>query len=471
MDLKEISEWQCEQLSGTIAETIGLHFPRDRWPELRRGVAAAVSAAGRQDAAAWLEELISGRSRAEHLRALASHLTIGETYFFRDRKLFEALAGNILPALLHARRFCGHRLRVWSAGCCTGEEAYSLAIVLQQLVPSDEDWPTTVLATDINERFLQKAVAGIYGEWSFRHSQQWLKERYFERTADDRYAIQTGLRRRVVFAPLNLAADAAEAPETRDMDLILCRNVLMYFTQPQIVRVMNRLHQALAPHGWLAVSASEAALVPPALFEAKPFPGAVLYQKRVVPLPGGVSMVVPSVPKFEPAPAVSMMPAAAPAVVNPPPAVAAALGISALEPEAVLAAREVFDPRARALANEGKLAEALACCDQWLAGHKLDLSAHYLRATILEELGEMAQARHALQRTIYLDQDFVLGHFALGSLACGAAQLDEARRHFSNVRRLLQKQKPEAMLPESDGLTAGRLAEIVRNLALLPVAV
>jgi chemotaxis protein methyltransferase CheR len=139
---------------------------------------------GFTDSSRCADWLLSRPVTRQQLNLLASHLTIGETYFLRERKFFGVLADRILPDLLHRRR--GHRqyLRLWSAACCTGEESYSLAILVDQLLGQAPDWQVTILGTDINERFLQKATQGVYGEWSFRDAPAGFKERYFTRTAD-----------------------------------------------------------------------------------------------------------------------------------------------------------------------------------------------------------------------------------------------------------------------------------------------
>ena len=121
--------------------------------------------------------------------------------------------------------------------------------------------------------------------------------------------------------------------------------------------------------------------------------------------------------------------------------------------------------RARALADVGRLTEALAYCNQWAAADKLDPAGYYLRAVILQEQGRLEQARIALQSALYLDQEFVLAHFALGCLARHCGRPVESRRHFANARQLLGRCRPDAPLPESDGLSAGRLAEILSSFA------
>jgi chemotaxis protein methyltransferase CheR len=139
---------------------------------------------------------------------------------------------------------------------------------------------------------------------------------------------------------------------------------------------------------------------------------------------------------------------------------------------ASLGSSTVLDPQmasllARALANQGKLTDALAWCERWLAADKLDASGHYLRAMILQELGDTDEARRSLQRTIYLDQGFILGHFALGNLARDSGKSEEADKHFANALRLLSRCEPDDLLPESEGLTAARLTAIIHSIAAL----
>ena len=144
------SETQWMRLSEFIAEHMGLHFPRERWADLQRGMAGAAVECGFDDAAACADWLLSAPPTRTQLQVLANHLTVGETYFFRDKRTFDVLASRVLPELIDARRGRERRLRLWSAACCSGEEAYSLAILLHQVLPDLADWHVTILATDIN---------------------------------------------------------------------------------------------------------------------------------------------------------------------------------------------------------------------------------------------------------------------------------------------------------------------------------
>jgi chemotaxis protein methyltransferase CheR len=486
-------DWR--QLSGFIAGAMGLHFPEERWADLQRGVTGAAAEFGFKDTTACAKWLLSAPLTKDQLQVLASHLTIGETYFFRDKKTFDILASSVLPGLIQSRRGREQRLRIWSAACCTGEEAYSLAISLRQVLPDWKDWQLTILATDINPRFLRKAMEGSYGEWSFRNTPADFREHYFNRTGDGRYDVIPEIKSMVTFSHLNLAEDSypSLATDTNAMDLVFCRNVLMYFSPVQIERVIANLHHSLIDGGWLAVSASETSQALFARFATRNFPGAILYQKSAAKFPGSrpptsqVSDALPIPRERSRVPEVRET-KSGPVVSNPqktsqeqnPMAEAEAFFAQGRYEEAAdaltaLTESPARNPRlfsllARTLANQGRLGDALGWCDQWIAADKVDPAAYYLRAIILLEQGEPFQARNSLQRATYLSPTHVLAHFALGNLARGSAEPEEALRHFTNARQLLSKLQPDDPLPESDGLTASRLTETINALTILQTA-
>lgn len=475
-DAHALSDADRERLSRFIADAMGLHFPPERWPDLQRGLAGAASEWGFPDLPSAVGQLLSETPTKEQLQALAHHLTIGETYFFREKKTFEVLARDVLPGLIQSRRGGERRLRVWSAACCTGEEAYSLAIMLHQLLPDLADWRVSILATDINARFLRKAAAATYGEWSFRDTPAGYRDSYFEPGGNGRYVVCPAIRRLVTFAQLNLVDDIypSSATDTTAMDLIFCRNALMYFTPAQSSRVIARLHRSLLDGGWLAVSPSEASQALFPQFATRNSPGVILYQKedanlreaRDIRPPDAPAVFVAHAPAADEwvrsasgeAPFASpppFVPSPPPPPVSPVPA-----------PSAPTASAPSPATLARTCANEGRLAEALAWCERWIAADKLDPAAHYLRGAILLEHGDPAQARASLQRVVYLQPDFVLAHFALGNLARTGGRSAEADKQFAHALRLLARLPPAEPLPESDNLTAGRLTAIIT--AMLP---
>jgi len=463
MAAEVLTEPLWERLSQFIARSTGLHFPPERIADLQRGLSAAAQEFGFEDHARCAEWVLSGTLTRTQLHALASHLTVGETYFFRERKTFEALATVILPQLIAQRRARERRLRLWSAACCTGEEAYSLAILLQQLLPDWREWNVTILATDINERYLHKATAGIYGEWAFRDCTPLFRERHFTRAPDGRYHVAAQIRDWVKFAQLNLAGDSfpSSGTDTDAMDVILCRNLLLYFTPAHARRLVEKLCDALVDGGWLAVSPSECSQTLFSGFATVNFPGAVLYRKDSV-RERGAHTQAPLLPQpvaaFE-------VPAA---VVEPP--VVVIEGKPLQEPAAdeglpqPVAAAE-YAVLAREYANQGNLTEALSWMARWLDSNKVEPAAHYMHAMILQEKGERREARRALQRAVFLQPDFALAHFSLGNLARAEGRAAEADRHFANALRSLRNRSPDEPLADSGGMTVGRLVQTINALA------
>ena len=446
------------RLTELIAEKTGLHFPPERRTDLQRGLTDAAAELGFADSASYADWLLSTPLTAPHLQSLASHLTIGETYFFRERKTFDALAERILPELIARRRGREQRLRLWSAACSSGEEPYSLAILLHELLPDWKDWRVTILATDINKRFLQKAAAGVYGEWSFRDSPPAFRERYFTPASERRCAVVPEIRERVSFAQLNLAEDRfpSLATDTNAMDVILCRNLLIYFAPQQARQLVAKLRHSLLDDGWLAVSPSECSQALFQGFTSVSFPGAILYRK------GDAHVPPPSTTASEPTrvPPPAPFTAAESAYEQGRYADASETLLSVLAETSQDSAPQEYSLLTRSLANEGKLPDALAWSERWIAADKLDAAAHYLNAMVLRELGKPDEAQRSLQRAIYLQPEFALAHVALGNLAPDA----QANRHFENALRILRARPPQEAVPESDGLTAVRLTEMVTAL-------
>ncbi len=452
------------RLSEALAAQMGLHFPKERWRDLERGIAAAARDFHLPDAEACARWLLSAAPARDQIEVLASHLTVGETYFFREPRSFEILEQQILPELIRSRRDGERRLRIWSAGCATGEEPYSIAMLLDRLIPDPGEWNVTLLATDINPRFLGKAAEGAYGAWSFRGTPDWIRERYFKTRRDGRFELDPRIRKRVTFSYLNLAEDAypSLAGNTNAMDVILCRNVLMYFAAERAAKVADGLHRCLLDGGWLIVGPAETSHTLFSRFATVNFPGVVLYRKtaHAGPRPVFGQRVLP---RQEPSPQAG--------VASPEPLVQN-LPIPREPPRETIRAEEPgLDGRARSCANEGRLAEAAKWCEQAIAADKLNPARHYLLANIRREQGQNDAAAQSLQHALYLDPDFVLAHFALGNLRLSQGRRREAERHFENAQALLRSRPQDEILPEAEGLTAGRLGEIIASVrSILPRA-
>ncbi len=503
---RQISDQQLSRLNRFVTDWLGLHFPKKRWRDLERIVVHAAPEMGFQSGDECIEQLVSGRLSAGQEEILASHLTIGETYFFREPNSFEFLENHILPSLIASRRGKDQRLRIWSAGCSTGEEPYSIAILLTRLLPDIRDWQITILATDINTRALSKASHGLYREWSFRGVPDWLRQSYFTRSANGLFELPHTIRKMVSFAILNLADDSypSLSSNTNAMDIILCRNVLMYFEPGRQQQVISGFHRSLLDKGWLIVSPCEASPMFSTCFKTVMFPGGCVYQKgnrkarphgMAIPgalgaAPGGLHLAeqvwppssaplpAPQAPRGEPA-GQKRHQAVASAESSPYEDAltlyrqgcygeAADLLSRFLEcPEAASGVRPLFGKAAvllaQTLANQGRIVPALEWTEKAIAIDKLNAELYYLRATIFQEQGAEPLAIASLRQALYLDHNFVLAHFALGTLTLRQGKSGEAGRHFDNALSLLAACPADDPLPGGDGMTAGRLSEIIAS--------
>jgi chemotaxis protein methyltransferase CheR len=483
------------RLSEFVAAQAGLHFPRERWRDLERGIGAAAREWGYEDVSACIQWLVSSVATRSQLEVLASHLTVGETYFFREKRSFEILEGEILPELIRSHRAADPYLRIWSAGCCTGEEPYSLAILLDRLIPDIAEWRIAILGTDLNLRFLQKARQGVYTQWSFRDTPPWVKGRYFTETGDGCFELLPEIRKRVTFSYLNLAEDSYPSllNSTNGMDLILCRNVLMYFVPDRAKGVIHNLYRSLVDGGWLLVSSTETSQTLFAQFATINFPGASFYRKETVK-PWAVEPLSLPVPNETPAlfqsplevvvePEVALGKEAGeslPLKVQTPQTAAPQLTpyaealalheggryTQAEERLVGLLADDPAEPQALALmarvcANQGRLVAGFGWCEKAVAADRLNPGGYYLLATILQEQDRVEEAVAALRRALYLDPDFVLAYVALGNLALRQGKCEESNRHNQNALALLGAYRQEEILPGSDGMAAGRLVELI----------
>jgi chemotaxis protein methyltransferase CheR len=488
-----ISDPVLMQLSEFVASRLGLHFPRERWCDLQRTVSGSARECGRgKDLDRYIQELLSPSLTQKQLEVLANHLTVGETYFFREKRSLEILEERILPELIRARAGLGTPIRIWSAGCATGEEPYSVAILLQKLLAELEDPSVEILATDLNTKSLQKASAGTYGDWSFRGTPCWVRRTYFEVGEGGRCTIVPAIKKMVHFTQLNLIDDVYPPLSNwkNSFDVIFCRNVLMYFTPEGMRKVIRQFHRSLATDGWLIVSPAETSHDLFSEFSTVSFGDATFYRKPAAGSQVGLSQSVfdqhrPAIQLPEwfvqipestqiSCDEVNQKLSDNEAHITPPSSFyRQALALyeqghyEDMEQMIVALSSEGADRApamlllARVYANQGKLAAALNRCDQAIAANKMVAPAYYLRATILQEQGSLPEALIALRRAVYAEPEFVLRHFALGNLALNLGKTKESGKHFKNALLLLARCEPEDIVPESEGLSVGRLREMI----------
>lgn len=276
----EVRDAAYHRLKSHVIEATGLAYYVDKDDLLAAHFQRRRAFLGISDDRAYLELLhdrFAGQAEMDELTAL---LTIGETYFFRHEELFDALRSRVVPELIE-RNHKVRRLRVWSAGCANGAEPYSLSVLLRHdFGVRLSDWNVRILGTDVNRKLLAQARRGVYDEWALR-SAALAERRCCFRREGDAWIVAEEYRRDVTFQYHNLVVDpiASANHDGEAFDLVLCRNVMIYFDPPCVRRLVERFYDLLEPGGWLAVGPFEPDVERFAKFETINAPGAVLYRK------------------------------------------------------------------------------------------------------------------------------------------------------------------------------------------------
>lgn len=452
----------------------GLNFSENRLRELERGLRAASGELGFDDPVECMHRLMASPLTRKQIEVLSIHLTVGETYFFREPESFETLEFEVLPQLAAKAGGRPGMLRIWSAACSSGEEPYSIAMLLDRKKQLFEDWEITILATDINLNALEKAEQGVYTPWSLRNLPKMIETTYFNNLGQNRFEVKPHIKKMVQFDYLNLAEDVYPSllNNTNAMDIVFCRNVLMYFLPAVADNVIPRLYRSLVPDGWLMVSPTDAFHVLDNVCFKRFAPGLSLFVKcekgeEVKAEPVKTSWTPP--PKLpqppEPprsAPVENPLEEAREKYKNGDYTGAASLISGTLLPGAN--AGEAHALAARSFANLGQLDEAETWCRKAIDTDKLDPEFHYLLAVIHQEQGRPEDAVQSLKKCLYVDRDFIAGHFTMGNIALHQHEWATARKHLQTALSLLAGMEDGQIVSREEGLTAGRLRTIANAL-------
>lgn len=475
------------ELKESLIGSTGLVYYADKDSELAVHVARRLARTGRRDCHAYLHLLREKDAGDTELDTLIEDLTIGETYFFRHQEMFDALRDRVLPDVIQRNRDSRH-LRIWSAGCATGAEPYSVSILLRREFAARIDgWDVSVVGTDINRGFLAQAREGRYAEWAFRATSPAMKSECFE-PADRSWIIKPKYREGVSFQYHNLVQHPVPSllHHLFAFDVILCRNVTIYFHLDMIRRLLTRFHHCLVDGGWLLVGHAEPNQELFAAYRTVYESGAVLYQKgertaaawsddrwptmsdtAAVETPTERPIVAPWLARpltdgwlvCPPLPPSSSQ--AGPATLAAAPAIA---GLGGAAPPSELEA-------IRACANRGDLAETARLCEQQLTTDRLNPVIHFYLALVLDQSGQHEEAERSLRRAIYLDRSFTLAHYYLGLLLQKKGNISAAIRSFRNVLELLSRTAADHVFTDGDGIAATELRKLTdMHLTILEAA-
>jgi chemotaxis protein methyltransferase CheR len=263
-----------------IYEISGIYQPQEKLYLLASRCARRMASVNAATPGEYLAHLTVRANRETELRSLLNEITIGETYMFRSPAQLDALRNVILPELIKSKAGMGFkRLRLWSAGCSTGEEPYTLAMfLLEESANLLSGWTFDILATDLNDHSLITAKTGIYGEYSLRGTTDLLRRKYFKPHDDKRLQVSDQLKSLIRFERVNLSDDS-KMIFIKGLDLIFCCNVLIYFDLNSKRRVMQHFYSNLLSGGYLFLGHAESLFQVDDRFRLMHFPGAIGYWK------------------------------------------------------------------------------------------------------------------------------------------------------------------------------------------------
>ena len=251
----ELTAEQFGKLSRLIYKKLGLQFDEKKIYFLNKRVERRINELELRDADEYLFRLGYCDGDGSEMQALANLVTTNETYMFREFEQLAGFADYCLPEVIAAReQSATRRLRIWCAGCSSGEEAYTLAIIIREVFLASEEWKIEITATDIDENVLASARAAVYGDRSVKGVPDSYNSHLMATAAGFRIAPSTA--RLVKVEKLNLS-DHAAMKAMRAYDFVFCRNVLIYFDDESRRNVLNHFYDALNPGGYIFLGHSE----------------------------------------------------------------------------------------------------------------------------------------------------------------------------------------------------------------------
>jgi chemotaxis protein methyltransferase CheR len=425
------------RLKEHVVDATGLSYYADRDADLAHRISRRLATLGVADCASYLDILQNPFRGPSELDALVTEITIGESYFFRHREHFDALRDVVLPDVLKRNRVT-RRLRVWCAGCADGAEPYSLAILLKgEMAHQLWGWEVAILGTDINRSFLARAREGSFAEWALRSTSPEMRGAWFLKEGNV-WKVAPQCKEWVSFQYHNLAEDSfgAAFSNLSAFDVIICRNVMIYFGPELMRKIIGQFHECLVPGGWLLVGPAEPNMTSFTSFNAVNAPGATLYQKRDEADSFNIGSLSLQLPVASANPSLPAMPA---------------------KNDVPLTLADV-----RRHSDQGSWKDAMRCCEALLKQDNLNPIVHFWHALILEQTEDHGGAEKSLRRAIYLDRRNVMAHYYLGLVLQNRGDPLQAARSFGNALELLRPRSDADILVDADDITVAQLRKLAQ---------
>jgi chemotaxis protein methyltransferase CheR len=453
-----------------LARAAGLVFDDARRESLAYSVTERLRATGLTTVGEYLD-LVQQPGNAER-QQLLDEVTIQETHFFRNPPQVRALRAHVVPELVREAAAGSRRLRIWSAGCSTGEEPYTIAMLLRELLPSTAGWDVRVVATDLSTKALEAARSGVYGPRAVQLASDEERARFFVALPDGRFQVRPEVAELVDFRHHNLVTEPPPFGADDRLDLVLCRNVTIYFSRETTRALMGRLHSALRHGGYLFLGHSETLWQVSDAFRLVALgagDSAAYVYRRLDAGTGERRRVLPDRRTFDEGPGDPDR------RTGPRRAWEALTRGRVRDPDAAPAvppARVAEMPSAATLLSSGRAAlaagrydDAASLAESAAAATPLHAPAHRLRGEALVALGRDEQALIALRKALYLDPDDALAHFQLAGALSRTGNPAAAGREYRAAAEVVARRPHGASSPELEGRDGEEFVRLCRRLA------
>jgi len=452
---------QFASLRDLLSNAAGLVFDDTRRESMAYSIAERLRETGVRDVSTYLERLSDPAER----QRLVDEVTIQETHFFRNPPQVRALRQHVLPELLKHAEKNGRRLRIWSAGCSTGEEPFSIAMLLRELLPSTDGWDVKVLATDVSQRALAAARTGRYGARAVMNATPDELARFFVAGPDDTYEVRPEVRELVEFRHHNLVTEPVPFPSNERIDLVLCRNVTIYFSRETTRELMKRLHTCLRDGGYLFLGHSETLwqvsddfrLVSLGSGESAAF----VYRRLDLVTPERRSILPDRRTGDDPKPAERRVrPRRTEKAAKTPAKPAAKAKPTPAPPPSA----DELVAKARTALAKGKYDDAAKLAEEAVAVEPLRGESFYLRGLALVDLGDDERALVELRKAVYLEPQMGFAHFLLAGVLDRLGDRSASAREYAAAADTLGLAPGDATAEELGGRSVRELAQLCRQL-------
>lgn len=435
-----------DELIQKIRELSGLRVTPFDLNKLSVWVQARIDSLGINGSIDYLDYLIKADDLSEDRQMLSDLLTTGETFFMRDPGQMELIKRVILPEII-ASKHVSKKIRLWAPACSTGEEVYSLIILLEQVLPNVDGWDIDIVGSDINPNFIEQAKHAKYREWAFRGCSTEFKNTYFERVGDG-WRLIDRIRSRARFLVFDLASGTLPnfADHLFDVDFILCRNLFIYMNLDAISCITDKLSTCLRPGGVLMTAHGELHAYRQSGLRIKIYPESLVYEK---------SDALASVDAIGfPKPPISQ--------------VLPSDTVPSIQEHVVAAVAQKSIPEllesAWYLADRARFNEALDIYREIWSRDSMLPELHYLHAVVSMEMGNFDRAKEDLRKTLYLDPHFIAAYLELITIQIQEDKKGLAAKTCEQALRSLEIIPADAVMP---GLKNSAAADIKQYLSHL----